>query len=133
MFSHVRRKWRVYLKIPALTLFGIITLLLGLALLTVAVARVGNAETSFFGRKTGEPSRIVVFVHGTFAPNADWTEPHALLVRAIEAAKPTNDILFVRFRWPGAIDGYQNNTNFVRYGAGQKLTVLLWQLRKQYK
>jgi len=132
MLFHICRGWLRYLTIPIFALLGLIALLLAMALVTVFFARVGDAKPSFFGRTTGEPSRIVVLVHGTFAPNADWTEPGSTLVRAIRAAEPADNTLFVRFNWPGSIGGYQNNTNFVRYGAGQKLGELLWQLRKQH-
>ena len=129
---HLRRESLRYLTIPIFALLGLIALLLAMVLVTVLFSRVGDAKPSFFGRTTGEPARIVVLVHGTFAPNADWTEPGSTLVKAIRAAEPADDTLFVRFGWPGSIGGYQNNTNFIRYGAGQKLGELLWQLRKQH-
>jgi len=132
MLIQPRRKRLRYLTVPVFAMLGLIALLLAIALVTVFFAPIGDAKPSFFGRTAGEPARIVVLVHGTFAPDADWTDPRSTLVKAIRAAEPADDTLFVRFSWPGSIGGYQNNTNFIRYDAGQKLGKLLWQLRKQH-
>src|SRR5258707_10184901 len=77
------------------------------------------------GQTTSRPDAIVVLVHGTFAPRAEWTMPNSELVQAIRkhlAGLPTQ---FVRFEWDGYFGSALNNTHFHRYAAGEALAAFL--------
>jgi hypothetical protein len=82
------------------------------------------------GPTQGAPDTIVVLVHGTFAPRAEWTMPNSALVQAIRQHLDGVAIEFVRFEWDGYFGGTLNNTHFHRYAAGQALGALLLEARR---
>ena len=80
----------------------------------------------------GDPDEIIILVHGTFSPNADWTRPDSKFVKTIRDRLSIDRVQFIEFNWPGYIFGFQNNTNFVRQKAAEKLSDLLRELRLKH-
>jgi hypothetical protein len=78
-------------------------------------------------QRPGHPAvceTIVVLVHGTFAPGAEWTRPFSPLVRAVQGAVDPNRTLVIPFGWSG-----QNNHR-ERLGASRGLIQLITDLKR---
>lgn len=71
------------------------------------------------------PSLVVTLVHGTFAPDAPWTEPGSELCRELRDALGSGVVL-ERFRWSG------KNTHGARQAAATELRALLSRQADQY-
>jgi pimeloyl-ACP methyl ester carboxylesterase len=92
-----------------------------------------NVETTAFPRDIGgQPDVIVVLVHGTFSPRAEWTQPTSSLVRAIQNEFQDARLQFYRYDWPGLFGGSLNNTHFQRYAASLRLAEFLGKLRSDH-
>jgi pimeloyl-ACP methyl ester carboxylesterase len=88
--------------------------------------------TAFPNDIGGEPDAIIILVHGTFSPDANWTQPTFPLVRAIESRFQGARVQFYRFDWWGLMGGSLNNTHFQRYAASIKLSELVTHLRSSH-
>src|SRR5689334_10644852 len=117
-----KSKFRLVLRIArwSLLAFALFWVSIGiLALLPITT----NVDTLAFPEDLGggDPEAIVVLVHGTFSPGADWTQPTSAIVQAIQRRFQRTRLQFYRFDWPGLFGGSLNNTHFQRYTASIKL------------
>lgn len=108
---------------------------------TVLVPILRNRQTLADGQRSafptpeqlgGNPEAVIVLVHGTFAPRADWTAPEAPLVQAIKSHFKGLRVMFQPFDWPGFFGGRFNNTHLHRYGAARTLVQLLKSLHQSF-
>lgn len=74
---------------------------------------------------------VVVLVHGTFAPEAAWTQPGSRLRKMLSEQLGENLVHIEVFNWPGLFKKF-NNSHFARLKAGMRLSKRLKQLQKEY-
>lgn len=75
---------------------------------------------------------IIILVHGTFAPDAQWTGLDSQLVNVIGRELGTS-VRFERFIWPGRLLRGFNNSHSARLEAGRKLRDVLIRLEIERK
>lgn len=68
--------------------------------------------------------KLVILIHGTFAPDAKWVEPDAILPRALKERFPR--AIIKSFRWSG------RNTHSARIQAGAELALFIRDTAAQY-
>ena len=71
---------------------------------------------------TTKPARLVL-VHGTFAPNAEWTHPDSYLCSALRTRFPSAE--FLPFNWSG------RNSHSARIAAGKQLGEFIRRLKNE--
>jgi len=128
-----KTKLRLLLRVArwSLLAFALFWVIIGiLALLPIEP----NVDTLAFPEDLGgaDPEAIVILVHGTFSPGADWTQPTSSIVHGIQRRFQGTRLQFYRFDWPGLFGGSLNNTHFQRYTASIKLAELVAKLRFNY-
>ena len=84
--------------------------------------------------QSGEsPAVIVVLIHGTFAPDATWTQPDSRLRDATsEALSPLGAVRFFRFEWPGTTLRQFNNSHRIRRAASEQLKEFLVSISQRF-
>ena len=78
------------------------------------------------------PQAIIILVHGTFAPDAPWTQAGSALRNAVLSHFGSIAVSFYQFNWLGSLSPRYNNTNLARYDAGRRLGKLLQYFRAQF-
>jgi pimeloyl-ACP methyl ester carboxylesterase len=78
------------------------------------------------------PQAIIILVHGTFAPDAPWTQTGSALRNSILSHFDSVAVSFYQFNWLGSLSPRYNNTNLARYDAGRRLGNLLRYFRAKF-
>src|SRR5687768_12626488 len=69
-----------------------------------------------------QPAAQVVLVHGTFAPDAAWTQRDSRIRQiVVEALSALGSVRFCNFVWPGTTIRQLNNSHSLRLIAGREL------------
>jgi pimeloyl-ACP methyl ester carboxylesterase len=71
------------------------------------------------------PDAVVILIHGTFAPDAEWVKKDSKMVQRLRCDLDTFKIAFCRFQWSGNVARWFNNSHLDRYAASQRLSLLL--------
>jgi hypothetical protein len=79
------------------------------------------------------PSYVITLVHGTFAPNAKWTQPGSNIRRAIKTVlADAGHVRFESFVWLGLFGTRLNNGHTYRLAGGVRLQTRLAKLVERY-
>jgi pimeloyl-ACP methyl ester carboxylesterase len=71
------------------------------------------------------PDAVVVLIHGTFAPEAEWMQKTSKIVQHLRSGLGRFKIAFCKFQWKGNVAHWLNNSHLDRYVASQRLSLLL--------